>query len=419
MVAAAFSSLQIRNYRLWFAGQIPSLVGTWMQRVAMAWLVLELTDSGTMVGSVTAVQFLPLLLLSPIGGLFADRFDKRRILYITQTVAATAALVLGVLVLSGSVAMWMIYLSALAGGLAAAFDSPARLTFVEEMVGRSQISNAVSLNTTAVNAARIFGPAVAGVLIVTVGTGWCFVINSATYLAMIWALRRMRSEDLNPVERPPRSKRQLREGFRYAMATPAVRSPLILLAVAGMLAYNFQVVLPLLARFAFESGAQAYGVMSSAMGVGAVVGSLVAASRPNRPPVTLARAGLVFGVLLVATSLSPTLVWAIVSLAVLGASSVTFIALGNSTLQLSADRHMRGRVMGMYTLAFMGVTPIGSPLVGWIGEQFGGRVAMAFGGIAIFLASILVYRSLVRVGAPPPATPSHPEAVEIQTPDSA
>lgn len=419
MVAAAFSSLTIRNYRLWFMGQIPSLVGTWMQRVAMAWLVLDITGSGTAVGTVTAVQFLPILVLAPVGGLIADRFDKRRILYLTQVFAAIAALTLGILVLTGVVQIWMIYLAALAGGLAAAFDSPARLTFVEEMVGRIQITNAVSLNTTAVNSARIFGPALAGLIIITIGTGWCFVINAATYMAMIIALKRMRTDELKPVTRAPRTPQQLRAGFRYALATPGVRTPLMLLAVAGMLAYNFQVVLPLLARFVFEGGAPAYGIMSSAMGLGAVGGSLVAASRANRAPVALARAGVVFGGLLILTSLSPNLWSAIIALMILGSSSVTFIALGNATLQLAADPHMRGRVMGLYTLAFMGVTPIGSPLVGWIGENFGGRVAMATGGVALLVAAVFAYRPLAALGDAfaPGASPT--EAVEVQTPEKA
>lgn len=408
MASLTFGSLRIYNYRLYFSGQVVSLIGTWMQRVAMAWLVLDVTGSGTMVGSVTAVQFLPILFLAPIGGLVADRFDNRAILYSTQSVAAVAALTLGLLVVGGVVAMWMIYLAALAGGLAAAFDTPARQTFVMEMVGRDQLTNAVSLNTTAVNAARIVGPAVAGILIVTIGTGWCFVINAFTYLALIVALRLMRRSELTPAAPAARTPNQLVEGFRYAMRTPALRNPLILLAVAGTFAYNFQVVLPLLARFAFDGGARAYGVMSSAMGVGAVVGGLVAASRPNRPPVALARAGLIFGMLAIATAAMPTLFAAIASLAVLGAASVTFIALGNATLQLSSEPSMRGRVMGMYTVAFMGTTPIGSPTMGWVGEHIGPRWAMALGGLAVVLAAAAVFRPLAAL------TPRSAPAVPLE-----
>ncbi len=400
MVTQTFRSLAIYNYRLYFTGQIVSLCGTWMQRVAMAWLVLEVTGSGTMVGTVTAVQFLPILLLAPVGGLLADRFDNRRILYITQTVASATALILGLLVIGGVVELWMIYLAAVSGGLAAAFDTPARQTFVMEMVGREQLTNAVSLNTTAVNAARIVGPALAGLLIVTLGTGWCFVINAFTYVALIVALRLMRKNELNPVEISPRTPNQILEGFKYTIRTPAVRTPLILLAVAGTFAYNFQVVLPLLARFAFDGGARAYGVMSSAMGVGAVVGGLWAASRPNRPPLALAKAGVIFGSLIILTSLMPALWAAICALIVLGGSSVTFIALGNATIQLAAEPQMRGRVMGVYTMAFMGTTPIGSPTMGWIGEHVGARWAMGIGGLAVLVAALLVFKPLAALTTP-------------------
>ncbi len=395
-----FRSLSIHNYRLYFTGQVVSLCGTWMQRVAMAWLVLEVTGSGTAVGTVTAVQFLPLLFLAPIGGLIADRHDNRRILYATQTLAALTALALGLVVMAGVVSMWMVYVAALLGGLAAAFDAPARQTFVLEMVGREQLTNAVSLNSTAVNAARIVGPALAGVLIVTVGTAWCFIINAATYTALIVALRMMRREELQPADVSPRTPNQILEGFRYALRTPSVRTPLILLAVAGTFAYNFQVVLPLLARFAFDGGARAYGVMSSAMGVGAVAGGLLAASRANRPPEALAKAGLVFGSVAIVTSLTPNLWTAIVSLVVLGASSVTFIALGNATLQLAAAPSMRGRVMGMYTMAFLGTTPIGGPTMGWVGEHFGARWAMGLGGAAVLVAGLLVLRPLLALRVP-------------------
>lgn len=395
-----FISLSIHNYRLYFTGQVISLCGTWMQRVAMAWLVLEITGSGTAVGSVTAVQFLPILFLAPIGGLLADRYDNRRILYATQALATLTALVLGLLVMTGVVVMWMIYVAAMLGGLAAAFDAPARQTFVLEMVGRAQLTNAVSLNSTAVNAARIVGPALAGILIVTVGIAWCFIINAATYLALIVTLRVMKSQELKAADVSPRTPNQILEGFRYALRTPSVRTPLILLAVAGTFAYNFQVVLPLLARFSFGGGARAYGVMSSAMGVGAVAGGLLAASRANRPPEALAKAGMVFGSVAIVTSLAPNLWSAIVSLVLLGASSVTFIALGNATLQLAAAPAMRGRVMGMYTLAFLGTTPIGSPTMGWVGEHLGGRWAMGLGGGAVLVAALLTLRPLIalRVG---------------------
>jgi MFS family permease len=396
-LAATFSSLGIRNYRIYFLGQSVSLCGTWMQRVAQAWLVLELTGSGTAVGAVTAVQFVPLLVLAPVGGLFADRFDKRRILYTTQSLAALSALFLGVVVLVGVAALWMVYVSALALGLAAAFDTPARQTFVQEMVGRENLTNAVSLNSTLINAARIVGPAIAGFLIVGVGIAWCFLINGLSYAALIVALLMMNAAELRRDAVTPRTPNQLLEGFRYVMATPAVRTPLILLAVAGLFTFEYQVVLPLFARFTFEGDAQTFAWMSSAMGVGAVVGGLMAASRANRPAVALARTGIVFGVLQLAVSAAPTLPLALVSLAILGAASVTFIALGNATIQLTATPSMRGRVMGLYVVAFLGTTPLGAPLMGWVGEHLGPRWALAGGGLILLAAAMMAMRRLETV----------------------
>ena len=396
MAAATFSSLGIRNYRVYFAGQSVSLIGTWMQRVAQAWLVLELTESGTAVGAVTAIQFLPILLFAPMGGLLADRFDKRRILYTTQSLAAVSALSLGAVVLVGVAALWMVYVSALALGLAAAFETPARQTFVQEMVGREHLTNAVSLNSTLVNAARIIGPAVAGLLIVGVGIAWCFIVNGFSYVALIVALRLMNTAELRQADIPPRTPHQLVEGFRYVINTPAVRTPLVLLAVAGLFTYEYAVVLPLFARFTFGGDARTFAWMSSAMGVGAVLGGLLAATRANRPPVALARTGILFGILQLAVSQTPTLPLALLSLAVLGATSVTFIALGNATLQLTAAPTMRGRVMGLYVVAFFGTTPVGAPLMGWVGEHLGPRYALAGGGLALLVAALVV---LPRLGS--------------------
>lgn len=390
MAAPTFSSLGIRNYRVYFVGQSVSLVGTWMQRVAQAWLVLELTESGTAVGAVTALQFLPILLFAPLGGLFADRLDKRRILYATQSLAALSALALGVVVLVGVVSLWMVFVSALALGVAAAFETPARQTFVQEMVGREHLTNAVSLNSTLVNAARIIGPAVAGLLIVGVGIAWCFLVNGLSYLALVIALRLMNTSELRPAEVPPRTPHQLLEGFRYVINTPAVRTPLILLAVAGLFTYEYAVVLPLFARFTFGGDARTFAWMSSAMGVGAVLGGLLAATRANRPPAALARTGIVFGILQLGVSQAPNFPLALLSLAVVGAASVTFIALGNATLQLTATPTMRGRVMGLYVVAFLGTTPVGAPLMGWVGEHLGPRYALAGGGLAVLVAALVV-----------------------------
>lgn len=394
-----FSSLHVRNYRVFFVGQSVSLSGTWIQRVAQAWLVLELTGSGTAVGLVTALQFVPLLLLAPMGGVVADRVDKRRLLMVTQTLAATWAGALAVVVLTGVVQLWMVYLLALLLGLAGSVDNPTRQTFVLEMVGKSQLTNALALNSSLVNAARVVGPAIAGVLIVTVGIGWCFAINSASYLAVIAALGVMRPGELNPGPIQPRRPGQLREGLRYVRSTPAVSTPILMMAVAGTFAYEYQVVLPLVAKFSFGGNAQTFTTMTSAMGLGAVAGGLYTASRQSRPAVALARIAAVFGLVQVAASLAPNLGVNLAILVLLGAMSVSFIALGNSALQLAAAPEMRGRVMGLWAVAFLGTTPIGAPVMGWVGEHVGPRWALGTGGVALVAIAALGWRRLTAVDA--------------------
>jgi MFS family permease len=392
-----FSSLRVRNYRLFFLGQSISLGGTWVQRVAQAWLVLDLTGSGTAVGLVTAVQFLPLLVLAPIGGVIADRVDKRRMLMLTQSMAALSAATLGTVVLTGVVEPWMVYLLAFALGVAGSIDNPTRQTFVLEMVGRGQLINALSLNSTLINAARVVGPAIAGVLIITVGIGWCFALNALSYLAVIVALNLMRVDELDSGPIQPRRAGQLREGLRYVRSTPAVLTPILMMAVAGTFAYQYQVVLPLLARFTFDGDAQTFATMTSAMGVGAVAGGLFTASRQARPAMALARTAGLFGTLQVLATLAPNLLVSILTLVALGAVGVSFIALGNSTLQLSAAPEMRGRVMGLWAMAFLGTTPIGAPVMGWVGEHVGPRWALGLGGVTVLLAAAIAVRSLTSV----------------------
>ncbi|HSJ83844.1 MAG TPA: MFS transporter [Acidimicrobiia bacterium] len=396
-VRRTFSSLRVRNYRLFFVGQCISLCGTWIQRVAQAWLVLELTGSGTAVGLVTALQFVPLLVLAPIGGVIADRISKRRLLVLTQGLASLSAASLGAVVLSGVVELWMVYVLAFILGIAGSIDNPTRQTFVLEMVGRGQLTNALALNSSLVNAARVVGPAIAGLLIVTVGIGWCFAINAASYLAVIAALYMMRADELESTPIQPRRPGQLREGFRYVRSTPAVLTPILMMAVAGTFAYEYQVVLPLMARFTFNGDAQTFTTMTSAMGVGAVAGGLYTASRQNRPAITLARIAAVFGMVQVLAGLAPNLVVALVALVALGAMGVSFIALGNSTLQLTAAPEMRGRVMGLWAVAFLGTTPFGAPIMGWIGEQIGPRWALGFGGVAVLLSAVVGWRGLAMV----------------------
>jgi MFS family permease len=395
----AFSPLSVRNFRLYFIGQTVSVSGTWMQRIAQSWLVLELTNSGTAIGLVTAVQFLPMLFLAPLGGVVADRFDKRRLIIVTQVLAALLAAILGALVVLHLVQLWMVYVLAGALGLVSSVDTPARQIFVLEMVGREKLTSAVSLNSVLVNLARVLGPAGAGALIVTVGLGPCFLVNAATYLVVIVALLMMQVAELAAV--PPQSRRagQLREGLRYVRATPAVLTPLLMMAVVGTFAYEFQVILPLVAKFTFNGDASTFATMTAFMGGGAVVGGLITASRKTRSAVALSRTAALFGAMELLAALAPHLALEYAILVLVGAASIAFLALGNATLQLASSPEMRGRVMGLWAVAFLGSTPIGGPIIGWIGEHIGPRYGLLVGAIATLLAAAFAYRRLKEIGA--------------------
>jgi MFS family permease len=391
-----FRSLRSHNYRLYFFGQIISVSGTWMQSVALGWLVLKLTDSGAWLGLVIAAQFLPMLLLGPFGGVIADRVDKRRFLFVTQSLSGVLAIVLVVLVVTGSVELWMVFALAVAVGTVNAFDMPTRQTFVYEMVGPDLLSNAVTLNSVVMNGARIVGPAVAGVLIATVGLAPCFFVNGVSYAACIGALAMMHPADLIAGEPRGRQKGQLREGFHYVWSNRALRTPLLLMAAIGTLTYEFQISLPLVARYTFGAGADGYGGMTSAMGLGAVVGGLVAANRARPTRRKMGQAGIVFGILVLVASGMPSFAATVVVLPLVGAASITFISLANTNLQLIAAPEMRGRVMALYSVAFMGSTPIGGPMIGWVGQAFGPRSALVLGGVTAVVASVAAWRSLNR-----------------------
>ena len=399
VVRRTVSSLSVRNFRLYFFGQMVSLAGTWMQSVAQAWLVLQLTDSGTALGLLVALQFLPVLFLGPVGGLIADRCDKRRVLFVTQTSAGLLALALGLLVSFEVVELWMVFALAAGFGLVNAVDSPARQSFVHEMVGADELPNAVTLNSVMVNLARAVGPAVAGVLIATVGLGLCFLVNAGTYLAVLVALALMRVHELQPVTRQRRGAGQLREGFRYVRATPGLAVPLLMMAVIGTLAYEFSVTLPLMARFTFHGDAGTYGLMSSCLGAGAVLGGLYVASHKRAAPTALAVNAMAFGVVLLCAALAPTLAVALVALVLIGVASIGFLTLGNATLQLTTAPEMRGRVMALWSVAFLGSTPVGGPVVGWIGQSLGPRYALGVGAVAAFAAGALAYPRLSRIAA--------------------
>jgi MFS family permease len=374
---STFASLrQSRNYRLYFGGQAVSLAGTWMQTVAQGWLVLQLTGSSTLLGVVTACQFLPVTFLGPLGGVVVDRFDTRRLLIATQAAAGALATILGVLTVTGAVRLWMVFLVAIGLGLVAVVDTPARLTIVLELVKPELVSNAVTLNSVNMNGARIVGPSLAAVTIALIGVGPCFLLNGASYIAVIVALIVLDRATMLPKVVTPRAKGQVREGLHYVWRTPTLRTPLLMMFLIGTLAYEFQVILPVMAENTFNGDAGTYGVMTAAMGVGAVIGGLFVAGKSNHGIDALVRISVIFGVTIALVAVSPTLPIAVAALVLVGAASISFLARANTTLQLSADPVMRGRVMALWTVAFLGSTPIGGPIIGGIGQYIGPRWAL-------------------------------------------
>jgi MFS family permease len=378
----SFNSLEVRNYRRYFAGQLISLSGTWMQTVAAVWVILTLTGSGVAVGLTTALQFLPMLLIGVWGGLLADRIPKRRLLMTTQALMMIPAAGLFAVTATGVVTPWMVYLSVFAFGSLNAVDNPTRQSFVYEMVGPDRVVNAVSLNSVVVQAARIVGPALAGVLIATVGVVPCFAINALTFVAMILALRGMDAGRLHSGPVAARERGAIRAGLRYVRRTPELMVPLALMGLVGTLGFNFQVSLPLLAKFSFQSGAMTYAALVSAMAVGSIAGALVNGHRGRTGPRLIAGGALAFGVSALLAAAMPSLALEIFMLAVLGAAAVTFAATINSTLQLAVAPEMRGRVMALYSVVFLGSTPIGAPLTGWLAQSYDPRVALLLAGIS-------------------------------------
>jgi MFS family permease len=384
-----FSSLKNRNYRLYFIGQGISLVGTWMQGIAQSWLVLNLTGSGTALGLVLAVQFLPVLFLAPYGGVIADRFPKRRILFISQTAAAVLALGLFGLVATGSVRLWMVYVLALGLGMVNAIDNPTRQSFVHELVGPDDLRNAVTLNSLEVNLTRILGPALAGALIAGIGLDMCFLVNGLSFIGVLACLWLMRPAELHKSALVKPAKGQLREGVSYALRTPIIRYSLIMMALVGTLAYEFPVTLGMLSKFTFHANASSYGLLTAALGVGAVLGGLATAGRRRAPLRALTVACFGFGVSMLVASLAPTLAFAAAAMVAVGAFSIAFTSLTNTILQLEANPRMRGRVMSLWSVAFLGSTPIGAPIVGWIGERFDPRMSIVVGGVAALAAGMV------------------------------
>ncbi|MGH2968203.1 MAG: MFS transporter, partial [Solirubrobacteraceae bacterium] len=374
-----FLSLGVPNYRRYFAGQVVSLAGNWMQIVAEMWLVVQLTGSGVSVGFTAALQFLPILLFGALGGVLADRMSKRRLLMITQTLMALPALTLWVLTLHGAIEVWMVYALVLTRGMVTAIDNPARQSFVGELVGPEWMVNAVSLNSVIVHTARIVGPATAGVVIALVGVGPCFLVNALSFGAMLIALWGMDARQLRTPRPAPRARGELRSALRYVAATPSLRIPLAMMALVGTLSFNFQVLLPLLAEFTWHGTATTYALLTTSMGVGSVAGALIAGARGRVDARLLVGASTAFGVLLLLAAAAPTLPLQVAVLVPLGMVSVTFAAGVNSSLQIAVDPLMRGRVMALYSVVFLGSTPIGAPLAGWLAEVAGPRAGLVVG----------------------------------------
>lgn len=384
-----------RNFRLFFAGQAVSVTGTWMQMVATAWLVLRLTGSGVALGIETALAFGPILILGAWGGSLADRHDKRRLLMATQAAYALLALALFAIVAVDAARLWMVYGLALAQGVVTAIEQPTRHSFFAEMVRPGDLANAISLNSAVMTGTRIVGPAVAGAMIAGVGMEWCFLLNGVSFLGVIGALRAMRTEELRP-HRAARGGRAVRDGLRYVSRTPELRRPLVLMAVLYLLSFNYSVLMPLFAERTFDGDVGTLGLFLSVMGVGSLAGALTLAGRAAPNERRLSIAAIAVGVVTMLVALAPTLDVAVVAMVPLGFASIVFMTTANSTLQLSARPEMRGRVMALYGMVFLGATPIGGPISGWLGEHLGARAGLALGGAVAIATGVVGVWLLVR-----------------------
>jgi MFS family permease len=394
-LSPTFRSLSNRNYRLYASGAVVSNVGTWMQRVAQDWLVLQLThNNGTALGVTTGLQFLPILLLSPYAGLVADRFPKRRLLQVTQLMLAVPALVLGLLAVTGVAESWHVYVLAFVFGIGAAFDAPARQSFVSEIVGPEDLTNAVGLNSASFNLARMIGPAVAGVLIAALGsgvpaTGAVIMINAISYGAVIFSLQRMRDSELNRATPVERGKGMIRDGVRYVVRRPDLMLILTIIFFAGTFGLNFQITSALMATEVFHKGAGEYGLLGTTLAIGSLSGALLAARRGRIRHRLVILAAVAFGATEIVAGMLPSYVTFAIWTPVIGLASLTMITAANAGFQTSVDPVMRGRAMALYMMIFMGGTPIGAPIVGWVGQNFGARWTLIGGGVATILGTML------------------------------
>jgi MFS family permease len=377
-----FKSFRTRNFRLFFTGQLISQVGNWLTLVAQALLVYSLTDNGVALGGLMAAQFGPVLLLSPFAGLIADRSDKRRLLLIVQAIAMGQSFALAALVFSGHASVIAIYAVALVGGITVAFDNPARRSFVVEMVPVGDVNNAVSLNSALMTSSRVIGPAIAGLLITTVGFGWCFLADGLSYIAVLLGLWLMRTEELRPAPVTVRARGQVREGLRYARSVPELWIPLVMMAVVGTLSYNFQTIFPLFATRDLHGTAATYTLLFSVVSIGALIGALASAHRRTITVRTVSVAALGYGAAMGAMTFAPNTAVAYVIGVVLGLASIGFLTASTAIVQIESAPEMRGRVLALQAMLFLGSTPIGGPILGFVSQQFGARFGIGLGAIA-------------------------------------
>lgn len=397
-MSRTFSSLRIYNYRVWAGGALVSNVGTWMQRVGQDWLVLtELTDrSATAVGIVMALQFGPPLLLLPLTGWAADHLDRRKLLMWTQAISGLLALGLGLVTLMGAVELWHVYAFALGLGCVTAFDAPARQAFVSDIVSDEHLANAVALNSTSFNAARMVGPAVAGLLIAAVGEGWLFMINAASYAAVLVSIGLLRVHELHAEERPVHARGSVLAGFRYVAQRPDLVAVLVMLALISTFGFNFAIFISTMSVTVFGGDASQYGLLSSAMAIGTMSGALLSARRPMPGMALMGGSAAAFGVATAVAAFMPNPWTFAVVLVFVGLAALTFMTASTSMMQLTTERAMRGRVLALRLAVAMGGTPLGAPLVGWVADRFGPRWALGVGAVSGIAAAVVALAYLVK-----------------------